>query len=175
MVNERDSFMHNIIKNLLFSNNFNIRVKGIKIVFYILNLNSADINISLLVNEIISILITINLLNEEDEVCLKNILNSIQFFINNLKFLKKSYQIDVINYLLKIGFLDSIENNNIRFNEEHNLIINQIIFDIKLILNGDENNKSGKISNSSEFMVEKIQNNNNENNKISFLSERKNI
>ena len=164
MVKGRDNLLHNIIKDLLNSNSFDIRAKGIEIVFNMLNLNVVDINIALFKTEIIDQLITINLFNEEEPQCLKNILNGILFFINNLKCLEKQWKIDIINNLLKIGISNSLENKCIRFKEEHNLIINQIKCDIETILEDDEKNNSEKNINNSNFYINGEKNNENENN-----------
>ena len=152
MVNGRENFLHNIIKKTLTSNNFDIKSKGIEIVFNMLSLNSLDINIALFRAEIIDQLIICNLVDEEEPNCLKNILKGILFFINSIKCLQNQYKIEIINNFIKIGITNGLENNNIRFNEEHIYLINQIKENIKNILNYNENNISEKNINNCDLM-----------------------
>ena len=49
------------------SNDFSLRMQGVEIIYSMLSLRSLDINIILFRNEIISHLITISLINEEDK------------------------------------------------------------------------------------------------------------
>ena len=88
--------------------------------------------------------------------------------------MEKQWKVDIINNLLKIGISNSLENNIIRFREEHNLIINQIKYDIEVILSGDENNNSGKNLNNFNLMDESKKDNNNDNYKNLFINKKKN-
>ena len=163
MINGRDSLLNNLIKNLLISNSFDIRAKGVEIIYNMLNLNSLDINVALFRTRIIDQLITVNLVNEEDSNCLKNILNGILIFINSIKFLENQSKIEIINNLIKIGISNGLENNITRFNYEHNIIIKQINEDIKNILNCNENQKDTNnfIMMKNQMQIKEINNNNN--------------
>ena len=156
-------------KEVLKSNNFDIKMKGIEIVFYMLNLNSLDINVLLYSTGIIDQLISDNLINEEDSGCLKFILDGILLFINSIKVIEPQWKIEIINNLIKIGITNGLENNTTRFNDEHNLMINQIKTDINNILNcKDDNYSENKIGNDntsiSNMIDKKLMNNNNESN-----------
>ena len=84
MIQNKDNLM-NFIKNNLNSNNFEIKMKVVDIVYSMVSLLSIDINLILYNHEIIDYLIKVNLPYEEEKACLKLILNSILFFINSLK------------------------------------------------------------------------------------------
>ena len=164
MVNGRENFLRNVIKNqLLNSKMFDIRAKGIEIVYYMLSLNSIDINATLFRAEIIEHLVTISLVDEQDPQCLKNILNGILFFINSLKSLENNWKVEIINNLIKIGITNGLENNGTKFNDEHNIIISQIKDDIKNILNCEDNNNNtnGKMLNNFNMMSNNNENKNN--------------
>ena len=172
MVKGHESLMQNIIKGILKANNFDIRMKGIEIVYYMLNLNSLDINVELYRTGIIDQIVSDNLINDEDSGCLKFILNGILLFINSIKTIEPNWTIEIINNLIKIGITNGLENNTTRFNEEHNLIINQIKNDINAILNykgGSSENKieNDKISNPNMINLKLINNNNDFNNPFS--------
>ena len=137
MVKGRESLMENIIKKILNDNSFETRMKGIEMVYYMLNLYSLDINIELYKNGIIDQIVSVNLLNEEEPGCLKYILSSILSFINSLKLLENQWAIAIINNLIKIGITNGFEKNT-RFNDEHNIMINQIKADMNNILNKNE-------------------------------------
>ena len=141
MIKGRDKLIGEVIKEILASNNFDIKMKGILIIYNMLSLNSLDINIILFKYGILDHLISVNLLKEIDSNCLTKILNGIIFFINSIKPLEHQWKLEIINNLIKIGITNGLENNNVRFNEEHNLIINQIKTDITNILNYDDINK----------------------------------
>ena len=162
MVNGRETILHNLIKKkLLNEKSFEIRARAIEIVFYMLSLNSLDINVALFRTEIIKQLVTVNLVDEVESTCLKNILNGILCFINSLKSLEKNWKMDIINKLIIIGITNGLENNTTKFNDEHNIIINQIKDEIKSILNCEDNNNianNGKNLNNLNML-----NNNNEN------------
>ena len=142
MIKERDTLIGELIKGVLNSNNFDIKMKGILIIYNMLSLNSLDINIILFKNGIIDQLITVNLLNEIENNCLNKILNCILFFINSIKPLENQWKVEIINNLIKIGITNGLENNNVRFNEEHNILINQIKTEMNKILNCDLNGAS---------------------------------
>ena len=172
MVKGHESLMQNIIKGILKANNFDIRMKGIEIVYYMLNLNSLDINVELYKTGIIDQIVSDNLINDEDSGCLKFILNGILLFINSIKTIEPNWTIEIINNLIKIGITNGLENNTTRFNEEHNLIINQIKNDINAILNykgGSSENKieNDKISNPNMINLKLMNNNNDFNNPFS--------
>ena len=178
MVKGHESLMQNIIKGILKANNFDIRMKGIEIVYYMLNLNSLDINVELYRTGIIDQIVSDNLINDKDPGCLKFILNGILLFINSIKTIEPNWTIEIINNLIKIGITNGLENNTTRFNEEHNLIINQIKNDINAILNykgGSSENKieNDKISNPNMINLKLINNNNDFNNP--FLNDENNI
>jgi len=160
MVNGKEIFLQNTIKKILTENNFFIRAKAIEIVFNMLSLNSIDINAALFRSEIIEQLVTFNLVEESDAQCLKYILNGILFFINSLKSLDNQWKVEIINNLIKIGITNGLENNGTKFNDEHNIIINEIKNDIKNILNCEDSdiNTNGKNMNNFNML-----NNNNEN------------
>jgi len=147
MIKGRDKLIGEVIKGTLNSNNFDIKMKGILIIYNMLSLNSLDINIILFKYGILDYLISVNLLKEIDSDCLTKILNGIIFFINSIKPLEHQWKLEIINNLIKIGITNGLENNNVRFNEEHNLIINQIKTDITNILNYDDINKSSSTPN----------------------------
>ena len=189
MVKGHENLLQNVIKEVLKENGFDLKMKGIEIVYYMLSLNSLDINAQLYKTGIIDQLISDNLINDEDQGCLKYILNGILFFINTIKSLESQWKIEIINNFIKIGITNGFENNTTRFNDEHNIIINQIKTDINNILNGNDiayenknvNNHNNIISNPINQKMTK--NNpfiNNENkinfgNIISFESNSKNI
>ena len=77
MIQNKENFL-NLIKNNLNSNNFEIKMKFVDIVYSMVSLNSLDINIILYKNEIIDFLIKVNLPYEEEKDCLKLILSSIR-------------------------------------------------------------------------------------------------
>ena len=158
MIKGRDILVGDIIKGTLNSNNFDIRMKGILIIFYMLSLNSIDINIILYRNGIIENLISISLLNEIEQKCLTKILNGILLFINSIKPLEKQWKVEIINNLIKIGITNGLESDSMRFNEEHNIIINQIKNEIDNIL--DNNNNAN--------------NNINEKNNLTFINNKEN-
>ena len=166
MVKGHESLMQNIIKGILKANNFDIRMKGIEIVYYMLNLNSLDINVELYRTGIIDQIVSDNLINDEDSGCLKFILNGILLFINSIKTIEPNWAIEVINNLIKIGITNGLENNTTRFNEEHNLIINQIKNDINAILNYKGGSSENKIENDNtpnpNMINIKLMNNNND-------------
>ena len=168
MVKGHESLLQNIIiKEVLKAYNFDIKMNGIEIVYYMLNLNSLDINAELYRTGIIDQLISDNLINEEDSGCLKFILNGIFLFINNIKTIEPEWKKEILNHLIKIGITNGLENNTIRFTDEHNLMINQIKTDINNILNGKEDNFSeNKIQNNntgiSNMINKKLMNNNND-------------
>ena len=165
MVKGHESLMQNIIKGILKANNFDIRMKGIEIVYYMLNLNSLDINVELYKTGIIDQIVSDNLINDEDSGCLKFILNGILLFINSIKTIEPNWTIEIINNLIKIGITNGLENNTTRFNEEHNLIINQIKNDINAILNYKGGSSENKIENDNtpnpNMINLKLMNNNN--------------
>ena len=165
MVKGHESLMQNIIKGILKANNFDIRMKGIEIVYYMLNLNSLDINVELYRTGIIDQIVSDNLINDEDSGCLKFILNGILLFINSIKTIEPNWTIEIINNLIKIGITNGLENNTTRFNEEHNLIINQIKNDINAILNYKGGSSENKIENDNtpnpNMINLKLMNNNN--------------
>ena len=165
MVKGHESLMQNIIKGILKANNFDIRMKGIEIVYYMLNLNSLDINVELYRTGIIDQIVSDNLINDEDSGCLKFILNGILLFINSIKTIEPNWTIEIINNLIKIGITNGLENNTTRFNEEHNLIINQIKNDINAILNYKGGSSENKIENDNtpnpSMINLKLMNNNN--------------
>ena len=165
MVKGHENLLQNIIKEVLKANNFDIKMKGIEIVYYMLNLNSLDINIQLYRTGIIDQLISDNLVNEEEQGCLKFILNGICLFINSIKTIEPQWKIEIINNLIKIGITNGLENNTTRFNEEHNLIINQIKNDINAILNYKGGSSENKIENDNtpnpNMINLKLMNNNN--------------
>lgn len=165
MVKGHESLMQNIIKEVLKANNFDIKMKGIEIVYYMLNLNSLDINVELYRTGIIDQIIGDNLINDEDQECLKFILNGILLFINSIKTIEPQWKIEIINNLIKIGITNGLENNTTRFNDEHNLMINQIKTDINNILNYKDNSLENKIGNGnitiSNMINQKLMNNNN--------------
>ena len=152
MIQNKENFL-NLIKNNLNSNNFEIKMKFVDIVYSMVSLNSLDINIILYKNEIIDFLIKVNLPYEEEKDCLKLILSSILFFINGIKPLQRDMKIQIINDFIKIGISNGIENLTTRFNEEHISIINQINLEMKNILNNEENiqNENGINDNRKEF------------------------
>ena len=126
-----------------------------------LSLNSLDINVALFRTEIIEQLVTVSLVDEVEPICLKNILNGILCFINSLKSLEKNWKVEILNKLIIIGITNGLENNTTKFNDEHNIIINQIKDEIKSILNCEDNNNianNGKNLNNLNML-----NNNNEN------------
>ena len=148
MVKINENILRNVIKEILDANNFDIKIKGIEIVYNMLSLNSLDINVELFRIGIIEQLISNNLLNEEESKCLNYILNGILCFINSIKSLENQWAIEIINSLIKIGITNGLENNNTRFNDEHNIIINQIRSDIYNILNhNSSDNKMNKCKN----------------------------
>ena len=162
MVNGRETLLLNLInKKLLNEKSFEIRARAIEIVFYMLSLNSLDINVALFRTEIIKQLVTVNLVDEVEPTCLKNILNGILCFINSLKSLEKNWKMDIINKLIIIGITNGLENNTTKFNDEHNIIINQIKDDIKNILNCEDNNNNA--NNGKSLNNLNILSNNNEN------------
>ena len=172
MVKGHESLMQNIIKGILKANNFDIRMKGIEIVYYMLNLNSLDINVELYRTGIIDQIVSDNLINDEDSGCLKFILNGILLFINSIKTIEPNWTIEIINNLIKIGITNGLENNTTRFNEEHNLIINQIKNDINAILNYKGGSSENKIENDNTpnpnmINLKLINNNNDFNNPFS--------
>ena len=153
MIKDRKQLIGDIIKSTLNSKDFNIKMKGILIVFHMLSLNSVDINIILFQNGIIEHLISVNLLNEIEHKCLTNILNSIHLFINSIKPLENQWKVDIINNLKKIGITNGLECNTVRFTEENNVIINQIKNDINNILSFDKSTNN----NAFDMMEEKKQ------------------
>ena len=153
MVKGRESLMENIIKKILNDNSFETRMKGIEIVYSMLNLHSLDINIELYKYGIIDQIVSVNLLNEEEPDCLKYILNSILSFINSLKSLENQWAIAIINNLIKIGITNGFEKNT-RFNDEHNLMINQIKSDMNNILNKNEISSENSKSNNNIILPE---------------------
>ena len=157
MIKERDTLVGELIKGVLNSNNFDIKMKGILIIYNMLSLNSLDINIILFKNGIIDQLITVNLLNEIENNCLNKILNCILFFINSIKPLENQWKVEIINNLIKVGITNGLENNNVRFNEEHNILINQIKTEVNIILNCDLNGSSN--TNISDLSMTSNQNN----------------
>ena len=171
MVKGHESLLQNIIKDVLKANNFDIKMKGIEIVYYMLNLNSLDINVELYRTGIIDQLISDNLINDEDQGCLKFVLNGIYLFINSIKTIEPQWKIEIINNLIKIGITNGLENNATRFNDEHNLIINQIKTEINNILNFKECTSENKIENDntdiSKMIKQKLKNNNAFNNPFS--------
>ena len=171
MVKGHESLLQNIIKDVLKANNFDIKMKGIEIVYYMLNLNSLDINVELYRTGIIDQLISDNLINDEDQGCLKFVLNGIYLFINSIKTIEPQWKIEIINNLIKIGITNGLENNATRFNDEHNLIINQIKTEINNILNLKECTSENKIENDntdiSKMIKQKLKNNNAFNNPFS--------
>ena len=145
MIQNKDNLM-NLIKNNLNSNNFEIKMKFVDIVYSMVSLLSIDINLILYNHEIIDYLIKVNLPYEEEKACLKLILNSILFFINSIKPLEIYLKIQIINNFIKIGISNGLENLSTRFNEEHISIINQINLEMKNILNiQDENGNNDNI------------------------------
>ena len=147
MIKGHETFMVNIIKEILKDNNFDIRMKGTEIVFYMLSLNSLDINVELNNLGIIEQLITDNLMNDIDPECLKYILNGIYSFIISLKKLERpQWELEIINNLIKIGITNGLEYNLPRFNEMHNALINQIKNEINNILNGENSSEIGNSS-----------------------------
>ena len=76
-----------------------------------------------------------------------------------------NWTIEIINNLIKIGITNGLENNTTRFNEEHNLIINQIKNDINAILNYKGSSSENKIENDNtpnpSMINLKLMNNNN--------------
>ena len=171
MVKERENFLQNLIKKVLKENSFDLKMKGIEIVYNMLSLNSLDINVELYKTGIIDQLISDNLINDEDSGCLKFILNGILFFINSIQSLESQWKIEIINNLIKIGITNGFENNSTRFNDEHNFIIKQIKAYINNILNGNDFSSKNKIVNDNNNIIsnainqKKINNNpfNNEN------------
>ena len=164
MIKGRDKLVSELIKGTLNSNSFEIKMKGILIIYDMLSLNSLDINIILFKNGIIEQIIAVNLLNEMDNDCLTKILNCILLFINSLNPLENQWKVEIINNLLKIGITNGLDNNNVRFNEEHNIIINQIKTDIKTILNYDFNDIPNNNINDYGIMSNQNQNGINANN-----------
>ena len=140
MILNKEDFL-NLIKNNLNSNNFEIKMKFINIIYSMISLHSLDINLILYRNEIIDYLIKNNLPYEEEKNCLKLILSSILCFINSIKPLEDNSKIQIINNFLKIGISNGLENLTTRFNEDHILIINQINLELKNILNYESNIK----------------------------------
>lgn len=169
MVKNNENILKKIIKEILNANNFDIKLKGIVIVYNMLSLNSLDINVQLFRTGIIDHLIANNLLNEEEPKCLNYILNGILCFINSIKSLENQWAVEIINSLIKIGITNGLENNNTRFNDEHNIIINQIKTDIYNILNNNSSDKTIKNNSTNDFgmMMNSKQINNNSNNPFS--------
>jgi hypothetical protein len=166
MVNGHDALLHNLIKTILLNEkSFEIRSRAIEIVYYMLSVNSIDINVALFRNGIIGHLVTVSLVDEVEPTCLKNILNGILCFINSLKSLENQWKVEIINNLITIGITNGLENNNTKFNDEHNVIISQIKEDIKIILNcqDDNNNNNNNGKNLNNFNMLNI-NNENKNN-----------
>lgn len=160
MVKGHESFMENIIIKILKDSSFEIRMKGVKIIFDMLSLNSLDINLELFKTGIITQIVSDNLLNDEDAECLKYILSGIFSFINSLKSLENQWAITIINNLIKIGITNGFE-KNARFNDEHNAVINQIKIEINNILNGNEISSENLNSKNNIIIPEmtKLQNN----------------
>ena len=152
MVKGHETFLKNVIKEALVENSFNLRIKAIEIVYYNLNLISLDINVELFRVGIIEQLITYNLINEEDSKCLLLILNGIIFFINSIKSLENQWNIEIINNLIKIGITNGLDYNITRFNEEHNILINQIKTEIKNILNSNANSVENNYTNNNTLL-----------------------
>ena len=167
MVKGNENLMINVVKEILNSNNFDIKMKGIVIVYNMLSLNSLDINVELFRTGIIDQIISVNLISEEEPKCLNYILNGILYFINSIKSIENQWAIEIINNLIKIGITNGLESNTTRFNEEHNIIINQIKNDMYNILNNN-NSSENKMNNSSTnvfgMMMNSKQINNNTNN-----------
>ena len=161
MVKGHENFLKNVIKVALIENSFNLRIKAIEIVYYNLNLISLDINVELFKSGIIEQMITYNLINEEDAYCLLCILNGIHYFINSLKSLENQWKIDIINNLIKIGITNGLDNNISRFNEQHNILINQIKEEMKNILNNKENSVENISLNNNILMNQNQDKNNN--------------
>jgi hypothetical protein len=166
MVNGHDALLHNLIKTILLNEkSFEIRSRAIEIVYYMLSVNSIDINVALFRNGIIGHLVTVSLVDEVEPTCLKNILNGILCFINSLKSLENQWKVEIINNLITIGITNGLENNNTKFNDEHNVIISQIKEDIKNILNcqddNNNNNNNGKNLNNLNMLNINNENKNN--------------
>ena len=161
IIKDRDDLVNDVIKKTLISNDFSLRMQGVEIIYSMLSLRSLDINIILFRNEIISHLITISLINEEDKDILKYILYSILYFINSINPLENQWKIEIINNLIKIGISNGLENNTTKFNEEHLSIINQINSEMKNILNSENNKDENKIMKSDDS--ENTLSNNNQN------------
>ena len=164
MVNGHDDLLRNLIKQILLNEkSFDLRERAIEIVYYMLSVNSIDINVALFRNGIIEHLVTVSLVDEVEPTCLKNILNGILCFINSLKSLENQWKVEIINNLLTIGITNGLENNSTKFNDEHNVIISQIKEDIKNILNCQDDNNNNNNNNGKNLNNFNMLNSNNEN------------
>lgn len=153
MVKGHENLLINVIKDIMNANNFDIKMKGIEIVYNMLSLNSLDINVELFRTGVIDQLISVCLLNEEEPKCLNFILNGIIYFINSIKSLDNKWAIEIINNLIKIGITNGLESNTTRFNDEHNIVINQIKADIYNILNNNNSSEIKMNNNISNFGI----------------------